>query len=64
MECMYVGCWSLTFLPSIDNWVTKNVINMEGMYIGCYNLKSLPDIISKWNTSKVTNMNWMFRINE
>ena len=29
------------------------------MFYGCFALSSLPDI-SKWNTQKVTNMNYMF----
>jgi len=32
---------------------------MEGLFNGCSLLKELPDI-SKWNTSKVTNMSNMF----
>jgi surface protein len=32
---------------------------MSGMFSGCGSLESLPDI-SKWNTSKVTDMSDMF----
>ena len=32
---------------------------MNWIFSYCYSLSSLPDI-SKWNTSKVTNMNNMF----
>ena len=32
---------------------------MSGLFKECNGLKSLPDI-SKWNTSKVTNMSWLF----
>ena len=32
---------------------------MMGMFANCYSLSSLPDI-SKWNTSKVWNMNGIF----
>ena len=36
-----------------------NTKNMEGMFYGCLSLISLPDI-SKWNTSKVTDLSHMF----
>ena len=32
---------------------------MRNMFFECESLKSLPDI-SNWNTSKVTDMSWMF----
>ena len=32
---------------------------MEGMFYGCSSLSSLPDI-SKWNTSNVEDMYYMF----
>ena len=32
---------------------------MSCLFYGCKSLKSLPDI-SKWNTSKVTNMSYLF----
>ena len=32
---------------------------MSYMFYGCNSLSSLPDL-SKWNTSNVTNMNYMF----
>ena len=36
-----------------------NITNMSCMFNGCIFLSSLPDI-SKWNTSNVKNMNFMF----
>ena len=60
MSDMFCGCSSLSSLPDISQWNTKNVINMNSMFFNCSSLLSLPDI-SKWNTNNVIDMNGMFR---
>ena len=45
---MFDKCSSLTNLPDISKWDTKNVTNMSGMFDVCELLKELPDI-SKGN---------------
>ena len=52
-------CSSISSLPDIDKWDTKNVNNMKGMFYYCSTLSSLPDI-SKWDTESVTDMSYMF----
>ena len=50
---------SLSSLPDISNWNTKNVEDLSNMFDGCKSLKALPDI-SKWNTFNVKDMSYMF----
>ena len=59
MSWMFRGCESLTNIPDISKWNTRNVKNMSGMFIDCESLTNLPDI-SKWNTSNVNDMSCMF----
>ena len=47
-------------LPDISNFITRNVVTMNGIFEGCSSLKYLPDI-SKWNTSNVENMKSIFK---
>ena len=51
---------SITSLPDISKWNTKNVKNMSFMFEKLSNIKSLPDI-SNWDISKVENMEGMFQ---
>ena len=51
MYCMFYGCSSLSSLPDISKWDTKNVNDMSYMFYGCSSLSSLPDI-SKWELNK------------
>ena len=59
MYFMFYGCSSLSSLPDISKWDTKNVKNMSSMFYGCSSLSSLPDI-SKWDTNNVNDMSLMF----
>ena len=59
MSCMFSGCDSLTFLPDISIWDTKNVTNMSEMFNNCKSY-FLPDI-SNWNVKNVTDMSYMFK---
>ena len=56
---MFYNCSSLTSLPDISKWNTKNATNLYCMFYSCRSLTSLPDI-SKWNTQNVININDMF----
>ena len=44
MSCMFSGCSSLTSLPNISNWDTKNVTNMSKMFDGCLKLSAKPNL--------------------
>ena len=55
----FYNCKSLTIIPDISDWKTKNVIDMSFMFYNCEKLLSLPDI-SKWETNNVLDMNHMF----
>ena len=35
MSCMFSDCRSLTNLPDISKWDTKNVTDMRVMFSGC-----------------------------
>ena len=59
MSHMFYDCSSLTNLPDISKWDTKNVTDMNGMFSDCSSLTNLPDI-SKWDTKNVTDMSYMF----
>ena len=56
---MYCRCSSLSSLPDISKWNTKNITNMIYMFNGCSSLSSLPDI-SNWNINNITYMKSMF----
>ena len=56
---IFEGCTSLSSLPDISKWDTKNVTNMSFIFCGCKSLFSLPDI-SEWDTKNVTYMSYMF----
>ena len=55
MGNMFNGCSSLSSLPDISKWNTRNVTYMIYMFDGCSSLSSLPDI-SKWNTINVNDI--------
>ena len=62
MSWMFAHCESLTDLPDISRWKTKNVKNMSYMFYSCYSLANLPDI-SGWNIrsiNKTLGMTGMF----
>ena len=44
MSCMFHGCSSLTSLPNISNWDTKNVTNMSLMFCHCSKLSVKPNL--------------------
>ncbi len=52
MSGMFYGCNSITDLPDISDWNTKNVTNMSNIFYFCNSLNNLPNI-SKWNTESV-----------
>ena len=59
MNTLFSYCTSLTELPDISKWNTKNVIDFGCVFMCCSSLKKLPDI-SKWNTENAINMNAIF----
>jgi len=59
MNSMFSCCTSLSSLPDISKWNTKNITDMSSMFSHCSLLSSLPDI-SKWNTFNVQNINCIF----
>ena len=56
---MFIGCSSITSIPDISKWNTKNVKDISAMFYYCESLSSLPDIF-KWNISNVTNISTLF----
>ena len=58
MECMFLGCSSLTSLD-VSHFDTRNVKNMSGMFLNCSGLTSITGI-ENLNTSNVTDMGSMF----
>ena len=48
---MFSNCSSLSSLPDISKWDTKNITDMSYMFRGCSSLSSLPDI-SKLDLNK------------
>ena len=56
---MFSYCKSLSFIPDISKWNTKNIINANRMFFACSSLIKLPDI-SLWNTQNFKNINEMF----
>ena len=56
---LFYNCISLTSLPDISNWNTKNAKDISQMFSRCESLEFLPDI-SKWNTNKVVNISGLF----
>ena len=54
---MFSGCTSLVYNPSINNWGTADVTNMDGMFSGA---SSFNQPIGNWNTGSVTSMVVMF----
>lgn len=57
MDCMFVGCESLTDLD-VSNFNTANVESMRAMFAGCSGLTTLN--LSNFNTNNVTDMREMF----
>ena len=47
MSELFSGCKSLSSLPDISKWNTKNIDKIEKIFYGCISLSSLPDI-SLW----------------
>ena len=60
MSYIFYECSSLSSLPDISNWDTKNVTDMIYMFRGCSSLNSLPDI-SKWELNKNLETEDMFK---
>ena len=58
MFCIFYKCTSLSSLPDISKWDTKNVTNMNKMFSLCSSLVNLN--LSNFNTKNVTNMSKMF----
>jgi surface protein len=58
MSSMFYGCDKLEKINNIENLVTSNVTNISKMFYLC-GVSSLD--LSKWDTSNVTNMEWLFR---
>ena len=56
---MFSECYSLSSLPDVSLWNTKNVTNMREVFSKCLSLYYLPDI-SKWNFNNVNNMGHIF----
>ncbi len=44
MNELFFKCSSLTSLPDISKWNTKNVDSFENMFVTCSKLIELPDI--------------------
>jgi surface protein len=44
MSSLFGDCKSLTELPDISIWDTRNVVNFGGKFSDCISLKQLPDI--------------------
>ncbi|MDM1009524.1 BspA family leucine-rich repeat surface protein [Clostridium perfringens] len=57
MSFMFVNDQQLTTIKGIENWNVSNVRNMMSMFAGS-RIKSLD--LSSWDTSKVTDMSFMF----
>ena len=58
MYQMFYGCSQLEKINNIENLVTSNVTDISKMFYMC-KVSSLD--LSKWDTSNVTNMEWLFR---
>ena len=58
MSYMFSTCIKLKEIKGINNFITINVINMWGMFAECNELVNLD--LSNFNTSKVTDMSYMF----
>ena len=55
------GAYTFSHLKSItfgDQFTVKNATSLYGMFLYCYELESLD--LSKWDTSKVTDMSYLF----
>jgi surface protein len=57
MDAAFLGCSSLTTVPSMNNWNMSCVKDMNYMFYGCHNFNQ---DIGKWNVSNVTDMSMMF----
>jgi surface protein len=53
----FAGCYNLTSVPSMDDWNTSSVSNMESMFGGAILFNQ---DIGSWDTSSVTTMRKMF----
>lgn len=60
MQRMFFGCNKLTTIKLGTNWNTSNVINMNRLCSDCYSLNENGIDLTKFNTSKVTDMAYMF----
>ena len=56
---MFGDCYSLTSLPDISKWNTRNVIDMSSLFYNCRSLISLPRI-EKWNFQNIDDISYMF----
>ena len=59
VECLICAlfsyCFSLTSMPDISKWNTKNLNNISVMFQNCLSLSFLPNI-SKWNVLKESDL--------
>lgn len=55
---LFYECRSLTSIAGLSDLDTSNVTSMRATFCNCTSLVSID--VSKWDTSKVTNMNHMF----
>ena len=58
MSFMFNTCRNLREIKGINQLKTNNVISLNGMFQDCNELEHLD--LSNWNTSKVSNMGYMF----
>ena len=58
MEGMFAGCKKLKEIKGINNFITNKVKSMEAIFYLCNGLEYLD--LSKWNTSNLRNMKYMF----
>ena len=58
MDGMFTYCYNLQVIKGIEDFSTKNTSNMDSMFASCNSLSVLD--VSRWDTSNVTNMSYMF----
>ncbi len=59
MDFLFASCPKLYSLD-LTNMVTTNVVSMMGMFYECYHLRTITFDFAKFNTSRCTNMRYMF----
>ena len=58
MGFVFGCCFQLVEVLGLENWNTKNVINLHGMFQYCYELKNID--VASWDVSSVEDMSSMF----